>query len=198
LNKRKENSRIPLIIIISSPSGGGKTTIVKKLVEEVQGLKRSVSRTTREPRDGEKNNIDYVFLTRDAFEKCIEKNEFLEWEEKFGNYYGTALKDVNSAIDSGMDIVLSIDVSGARAVKAKLPESIGIFIMPPSARELEERLKKRNTERKEEVTERLDEARREIKAADEYDYMIVNDNVERAAAELKIIIEKERKNRKLA
>lgn len=197
MNNRKSKSRIPLIIIISSPSGGGKTTIVKKLIEEVPGIKRSVSYTTREPRDGEKNNVDYVFLAKEDFQSRIEKNEFLEWEEKFGNYYGTSFKDVSSDIDAGSDIVLSIDVNGARAVKAKLPESIGIFIMPPSARELEERLKKRNTERKEEVTERLEEARREMKAADEYDYMIVNDDIKRAAAELKTIVEKERKNRKL-
>ena len=185
-----------LIIIISAPSGSGKTTLINSLQEKMPGIKRSVSYTTRQPRTGEKDKEDYIFISREEFKEKAEKGEFLEWEENFNNFYGTSRQQFQEAAEKGEDIILSIDVKGAKKVKERFPESISVFIMPPSAEELAQRLKKRNTDRQKQVSLRLEEARREIKAADEYDYLIVNDDLEEAAEELKTIIENEKKNRK--
>ncbi|NQT33182.1 MAG: guanylate kinase [Candidatus Omnitrophica bacterium] len=187
--------RKPLIIIVSAPSGSGKTTIIEKLLEGMKGAKRSVSYTTREPRRGEENNKDYIFVTKDEFMQRKEKSDFLEWEENFGHYYGTSKEQLRGALNENTDIILSIDVKGARTVKADFPESISIFIMPPSPAELKNRLKKRNTDQKEERSLRLQESQREMEAADEYDYLVVNKDVDKAVGEIREIIETERKNR---
>jgi guanylate kinase len=185
-----------LIIVVSAPSGSGKTTLVNRLLKEVPGIRRSVSYTTRQPREGETDKEDYLFISREEFRKRIDNGEFLEWEEVFGEYYGTSRAQFQEMIEEQVDTILSIDVKGARTVKEHFPESISVFIMPPSTEELKARLRKRNTDQKEQVSLRLQESCREIASVDEYDYMVVNENLKEAVGELKIIIEAERKNRK--
>jgi len=185
----------PLIIIVSAPSGSGKTTLVNRLLEETPGIRRSVSYTTRQPREEETDKEDYMFISREEFRRKIDNGEFLEWEEVFGEYYGTSRVRFQEMIEEHVDTILSIDVKGARTVKEHFPESISVFIMPPSTEELKARLRKRNTDQKEQVSLRLQESCREIASADEYDYMVVNENLEEAVGELKIIIGEERKNR---
>lgn len=185
-----------LIIVISAPSGSGKTTLITKLLEKYPDIVRSVSYTTRSPREEEKSDEDYIFISKEEFKRRIGADYFLEWEEKFGNYYGTPKEQFEDAWESGKDIVLSLDIKGARTVKKKFPESISVFIMPPSTEELEERLKKRDKCADTALSVRLGEAQEEIAASDEYDYLIVNKNAEKAAEELRMIIENEKKNRK--
>jgi len=187
--------REPLVIIVSAPSGSGKTTIIKHLLEKMPGVKRSISYTTRPPREGEKQQEDYIFLSREEFEKKIEKGELLEWEENFGHYYGTSKAQLDEAIENKEDLILSIDVKGARKVREKIPESISIFVMPPSVEELRSRLEGRNTDQETDVSQRLKESEREIASSDEYDYVIVNVEIDKAVEELYSIIEKERQNR---
>jgi len=185
-----------LIIIVSAPSGSGKTTIVKKLMEQLPGIKCSVSYTTRPPREGECDGEEYIFIPENKFKEKADKGEFLEYEENFGNCYGTSLLEFEEARVKGEDIILSIDVKGARRVKRSFPESISIFVMPPSEKALEERLKNRNTDNKKDVLIRLKESKLEIASRDEYEYMIVNDDLDEAVRELKLIVEGERKTKK--
>lgn len=185
-----------LIIIVSAPSGSGKTTVVNRLLEECSRMKRSVSYTTRPPREGEKDKEDYLFISREEFDRKVKARDFLEWEETFNNFYGTPRDQFTEAVEKGEDIILSIDVKGARSVKKAFPESISVFIMPPSEEELASRLRKRKTDKESQVSLRLKESAREIEAADEYDYLIINDDLERSVEELKSIIETERKSRK--
>ena len=183
-----------LIVIVSAPSGSGKTTLVNGLIEETQGITRSVSYTTRAPRDGEREGDDYIFVTEDVFKEKQGKGLFLECEENFGKFYGTSIEQVREAQAEGNDIILSIDVKGARRVKDIFPESIGIFIMPPSAEELTKRLKDRKTDDVEQLLLRIKESKKEIEAAEEYDYMVVNEEIDKAVAELREIITIERNN----
>jgi guanylate kinase len=192
MEKRKE----PLIIIVSAPSGSGKTTIVNSLLKKVSGMTRTVSYTTRPPRQDEKDGEDYIFISEEEFRKKADMGEFLEWEKNFGSYYGTARAQVDEAIAEGKDIILSIDVKGAKTVKKIRPESISVFIMPPSMDELVSRLRNRRTDREKQVSMRLEESSREMKAADEYDYLVVNDELEEAVNELIAIVESERKIKK--
>ena len=187
--------RKPLVIIVSAPSGSGKTTIVSRLLDKMTGLSRSISCTTREPREGEGENKDYIFITREEFLKKAERDEFLEWEENFGHYYGTPAAQMEEALAKGEDYILSIDVKGARTIREKIPESVSVFIMPPSADELRARLKRRKTDKESDMSLRLKESEREMSAADEYDYLIVNETLDKAVKELETIIEKERKMR---
>jgi len=187
----------PFVVIVSAPSGGGKTTIVNMVLEKLPGITRSVSCTTRDTREGELNNEDYIFLSETEFKEQTEKDMFLEWEQNFGNYYGTREEQVREKLLEGEDVILNIDVKGARRVKRKIPESISVFIMPPSIEELAERLEKRNANGLEEVEIRLKESEKEMAAADEYDYLVENSDLEQAVTELCEIIEIERKNRKL-
>jgi len=184
-----------MIVIVSAPSGSGKTTMVSELLSRIPGIRRSVSCTTRSPRAGEADKEDYIFLKKDIFRDMIDRGEFLEWEENFGYYYGTPRRQVEEAIEEGEDIVLSIDVKGARRVKRTFPGSISVFVMPPSLDELEARLKKRNTDRDDEVQKRLKESEREMASADEYDYLIINEELGKAVDELVYLVETERKNR---
>ena len=185
----------PLIVIISAPSGSGKTTVVDRLLADEPQLARSVSCTTRPPRQGEKDGEDYFFVSEEEFRRKRDDGEFLEWEETFGYCYGTPMAQFAEAVEKGRDIILSIDVKGARQVKEKFPEAISVFIMPPSTGELETRLKKRNTDRQEQVALRLKESQREMAAADEYDYLVVNDDLDGAVEELRAVIDSERKKR---
>ncbi|MBU0683128.1 MAG: guanylate kinase [Candidatus Omnitrophota bacterium] len=184
-----------MVVIISAPSGSGKTTIVNEVLKSIKGITRSVSWTTRDPRKGEKPGKDYIFVSKKEFEEKVKNGNFLEYEENFGNYYGTPKMQFKEAESNGIDIILSIDVKGARKVKAVLPESVSIFILPPSEQVLEERLKKRNTDEEKDVLIRLRESKIEMKSANEYDYLIINDNLEEAVEKVSLIIETERKRR---
>ncbi|MBU1084509.1 MAG: guanylate kinase [Candidatus Omnitrophota bacterium] len=188
----------PLIIVVSAPSGSGKTTLTERILEKMDGIRRSVSYTTRQPRDGEKDAQDYVFISEKDFKEKADNGEFLEWEENFGNFYGTPLDQFRTAMEEGVDVILSIDVKGGKTVKEKFPESVSVFIIPPSVKELEERLRNRNTDREEQVAMRLEESKREMAAADRYDYLIVNEDLDKASEELMTIIEKERESRNRA
>jgi len=194
--KTENRGRKPMVIIVSSPSGGGKTTIVKNLLRELEGVRRSVSYTTRKPRVDEKDTSDYTFISEKEFRKKIDGGELVEWEKNFGNYYGTPMSQIEKAASEGYDIILSIDVKGARQVKKAIPESVSVFILPPSTGELAKRLKRRNTEKEKELEERLSESGKEMAAAKEYDYQIINRDLDVATRELRDIIEKERNRRK--
>lgn len=189
-------SQDPIIIVLSAPSGSGKTTIVEKLIKDMGGIARSVSYTTRPPRPGEENGKDYIFVSEQEFSQMKDNGEFLEWEENFGNYYGTLRKQIEDMLASGKDVIMSIDVKGARTAKKEYPESISVFIMPPSIQELENRLRKRKTDAENQVSIRLRESKQEFAASDEYDFLVVNNKLEEAVAELRQVIEKERENRK--
>ncbi|MBF0216658.1 MAG: guanylate kinase [Candidatus Omnitrophica bacterium] len=185
-----------LVLVVSSPSGGGKTTIVSRVLCEIGRIARSVSYTTRPPRKGEVDKEDYYFISGEAFRKRIDSGDLLEWEELFGHYYGTSKEQVEKVLMGGDDIILSIDVNGARSVREKVPDCVSVFIMPPSRETLAKRLLSRNTEEREDLAKRLAESEKEISSSEEYDYLIVNDDLDKAVVELKTIIETERKNRR--
>lgn len=174
--------------IVSGPSGVGKSTVLKALFEGRNDLYFSVSATTRAPREGEVDGVDYHFLEKDTFCQWIEDDAFLEHAEYVGNYYGTPKKYVDEAMEQGKDVILDIEVQGALQVSAKRPETIRIFIAPPSWEELEHRLTARGTDTPEKVQKRLQRAKEEIKSAEDYDYFVVNDSVEKAVEELKAIM----------
>lgn len=178
------------IIILSSPSGAGKSTITKKLLETDENIKLSVSATTREPRDGEEDGKHYYFLSKDTFKEEIEKDNFVEYAEVFGNYYGTLKREVESKFADNKDIILDIDWQGARQVSDQLDVKrlLRIFILPPSIKELENRLRSRGTDSEETIKKRMDKARDEISHFNEYDYIVVNDNIEEAFEQVKSII----------
>jgi guanylate kinase len=172
------------LYIISAPSGTGKSTVIKRLMELRKDLYFSVSATTRPPRNGETNGSSYLFLTHMEFEERIRQNDFLEYAEYVGNYYGTPRKPVLDQIKRGYDIILDIDVVGCRQVKKAMPEAITIFIIPPSMEELEIRLRTRNTDTEEKILKRLERAKTELAEKSTYDYVVVNDAIDEAAQEI--------------
>ncbi len=176
--------------IISGPSGVGKSTVLKELFKK-RDLYFSVSATTREPREGEVDGVHYHFMDRDEFRSMIAQDALLEHAEYVGNYYGTPKRYVDEAMDAGRDVILDIEIQGARQVHAKRPETIRIFIGPPSWEELERRLTSRGTDTPEKIQQRLQRARIEVEGADEYDYLVINDTVEEAVAELDAILRAE-------
>ncbi len=176
------------LFVISAPSGTGKTTICRRILQEVPGVEFSVSYTTRPPRRGEVDGRDYHFVDTDIFQSMVEYGEFLEWARVHGNLYGTGRKDVLSRLEAGRDVLLDIDVQGARQVKAKYPRAVMVFILPPSLRELEDRLAGRGTEDRHGLEVRLENAAREMEAAREYDYAVVNDELARAVQDVEAII----------
>jgi guanylate kinase len=192
LNKKNAG----LLIILSSPSGTGKTTITKRLVEENPELILSVSYTTRAPRKGEKEGRDYFFVSEEKFERMRAEGMFLEWAVVHGAFYGTPRDFVEKNLSYGKDIVLTVDVKGAKQVKEKYPDSVSIFILPPSIKELEKRLKDRETESEEEIEKRMEIASWEKKHADSYDYRVVNDKLENAVEKILSIIRTDRNNRR--
>jgi guanylate kinase len=174
----------PRILIVSGPSGSGKSTLVQKL-HGLPGLKFSVSCTTRPPRATENLGKCYTFITEAEFTRRLENDEFLEHARVFGkHWYGTPRQQVDEARRAGQDLVLEIDVQGARQVKAKLPEAVAIFIVPPSRADLERRLRDRGQDSDEAIKRRLEQARQEIAASSEYDFIVVNDDLERAGREV--------------
>jgi guanylate kinase len=183
------------LFVVSGPSGVGKGTLRKALFESVDNLVYSISCTTRSPRKGEKDGYDYRFISQESFRRLAEEGMFLEWAEVHGNLYGTLKEDVVAALSKGKDVVLEIDVQGAARVKEAMPDSVLLFILPPSENELLERLSRRGTESIEEVRARFEGARQEIELSGRYDHVIVNDVFKRALGELAGIVEKYRQSK---
>ncbi|KPK26017.1 MAG: guanylate kinase [Desulfobacterales bacterium SG8_35_2] len=181
------------IFIISAPSGTGKTTILKKIIAAVDNVAFSVSHTTRAPRSVEREGVDYFFIDNDRFANMRQQGLFLEWAEVHGNMYGTSSRVVQEATEQGLDLILDIDVQGARQVKEKLGDKgLFIFIAPPSLQELAHRLAGRSTETEAVIAMRLKNAGEEMKSMDQYDYVIINDSLDEAVEILKSIIIAER------
>lgn len=179
------------LFILSGPSGVGKGTVRARLFQKLSGLVFSISCTTRKPREGEVDGVQYRFLDEETFENRVRENLFLEWARVHGHFYGTLLADVERELERGHHVVLEIDVQGALQVKEKMPDSVMVFLMPPSLEELEKRLVARGTEKKETRKIRLQNASAEVALSARYDYAVVNDQVERAADELADIFQKE-------
>ncbi len=180
-----------VLFAISGPSGVGKGTLVKMLLDGDKGLVASVSCTTRVPREGETDGRDYFFIDRGAFEEKIAAGGFLEYDEHFGNYYGTPLSFVEETLQK-RSVILEIDVRGAMSAKAKKPDTVTVFIAPPSAAALTERLRGRHSESEEQIAERVARAEYELSFAPQYDYTVINDDLDDAYARLRLIIEAER------
>jgi len=178
-----------IIIVISGPSGAGKGSICKRIVEEMEDVKISVSMTSRNPRETEKEGVDYYFVTKEAFEEKIAKDEFLEYAIVHGgNYYGTPKSSIEELINNGINVILEIDIQGALKIKELIKDAIFIFIMPPSMKELKNRLIKRNTETKESMLERFKTAYKELNEYKKYNYVVANDELEVAVNKVKSII----------
>lgn len=182
------------LYVISSPAGAGKTTIVNILLEEIPFLRRIVTYTTRNKRKNEIDGVDYIFKTKEEFETLIKEDAFLEYALVHGNYYGTPKKEVDKLLDEGYDVVLVIDVQGMRQIKSKTSDLITIFILPPSIDELIARMKVRG-ETQEEIEKRLNTAKKEFPSWKEYDYIVINDNLEQAKNQIKCIIMSNRAKR---
>ena len=178
--------------MLSAPSGAGKTTFAKRLLRSVPGLRFSVSHTTRQARAGEQNGREYFFVSREEFEAMIRHDEFLEYAEVFGNYYGTARRFLREAESTGYDLLLDIDVQGAAQVKAKVPDAVTIFVLPPDRDKLEWRLRNRGLDSEEVIRRRLVTASREIENYDKYDYILINDRLEQSMDALRAIVLSER------
>lgn len=174
--------------IISGPSGVGKSTVLRSLFEGRDDLYFSISATTRAPRDGEQDGVHYHFISVERFQELIEADAFLEYAEYVDSFYGTPKKLVDRAMDAGKDVILDIEVQGALQVCAKRPETIRIFIAPPSWEELESRLKSRGTDSAEKIQKRLVRAKAELQTADVYDYFVINGSVEQAVREISAIM----------
>lgn len=181
-----------VLLVISAPSGAGKGTIIKHLMDDDRSLKLSVSATTRAPRPGEIDGEDYFFLSREEFDDLVKNGEMLEHAEYVGNCYGTPKGPVERWLEDGQDVILEIDVQGGQQVKKIMPECVSIFILPPSMKELENRLRGRSTEMDAVVDARLQAAREEVRHAEEYDYVVINDTVDKAVEEIKTIIAAEK------
>jgi len=181
-----------ILFIISAPSGSGKTTLCARLVELVDSLYRSISMTTRAPRPGEKDGMDYIFIEKPEFIKRQKKKEFLEWAKFFGEYYGTPKKHILHMLKRGSDVLLSIDVQGAMKIKRLKLDAVYMFILPPSLAMLKGRLINRSTDSKEAIRERLNIAKKEILCSQKYDYVIINNRLESALDNLRAIIIAER------
>ena len=186
-----------LLFIVSAPSGTGKTTLVERLVQDVPSLHLSRSYTSRPARAGETDGVDYNFISRDRFAAMVQANAFLEWADVFGHCYGTGVADTEGILAAGQDVVLVIDVQGARQVRTRGIETVGIFVLPPSAAILEQRLRGRSKDSEEQIVNRLEIACREVGEFAQYEYVIVNDEVEPAVDRLKAIVLAERAKVKL-
>jgi guanylate kinase len=180
------------VFIISAPSGSGKSTLVHRLLKTVPALTFSISYTTRPPRPSETNGVDYIFITRAEFEARLAHGEFLEFAEVFGNYYGTNRSTFEQAVHQGKDLVLDIDVQGARQLKVAIPEAISIFVLPPSREVLEQRLRARSQDTEEVIQRRLKGAAEEVRNYKQYDYVLINRELEESAARLTSIVRAER------
>jgi guanylate kinase len=181
-----------LLFIVSAPSGTGKTTLVERLVQVVPNLRLSRSYTSRAARGGEQDGVDYNFVSRERFEVMVGEAAFLEWADVFGNFYGTCAADTEDILAGGEDVVLVIDVQGARQVRSRGIETVGIFVLPPTAAILEQRLRGRSKDTEEQIRRRLDKAGEEISEFEQYEYVVVNDALEAAVDRLRSIVLAER------
>ena len=181
-----------ILITFSGPSGSGKDTVLNELIKKRDDTKISISMTTREVREGEKDGVHYYFVDRDFFEKKISSDGMLEYAEYAGNLYGTPKEPVDEALKAGKVVILEIEVQGAEKIKQKYPDVVSVFLMPPSLRVLEERLRGRKTEDEETINHRRVIAREEIRKSSDYDYIVVNDTVENSVEKFSMIIDAER------
>lgn len=186
------SNRRGLLVVFSGPSGSGKGTVLKEAFKNSDDLRLSVSVTTRSPREGERDGVDYIFYSKEQFEKLIEDDGFLEWACFCENYYGTPKAEIEKMLQDGKDVILEIEVQGAMKVKEKCPDAVLVFNMPPSKEELKNRLVGRKTDAPEVIEKRLATSVWEISQAENYDYIIVNDVVEDAAKRLLSVIEGEK------
>ena len=177
-----------LLLVVSGPSGAGKGTICKVLMDRNKDLKLSVSATTRQPRTGEVEGVNYFFLTHEKFNDMISKNEFLEYANTYSNFYGTPKGPVMECLEKGQDVVLEIEMQGARQIKEVYPEGVFIFVLPPSLEELKSRIVGRGTETQEEIEKRFSCAFEEINQIVNYDYFIVNEDIEKSVSDVEAII----------
>ena len=176
------------LFVVSAPSGAGKTTLCRRILSNLNDLAYSVSYTTRSPRFGEKDGVDYHFISREIFHEMIDRGAFLEWAEVFGRFYGTGRDWVASRLAEGLDVLVDIDVAGARQIKNNFPAAVLVFVLPPTMAELDRRLRDRGTETEQDLETRLNHAAKEIEARDMYDYLVVNDRLEQAEADLRGVI----------
>ena len=181
----------PFLLVLSSPSGGGKTSITKQLLQARDDLGYSVSATTRPMRPGERDGVDYHFIARDEFERRRDAGEFLEWASYAGELYGTLQSEINRILSKGRNAVLDVEIEGARQIRARFPNSLHLFVLPPSAEVLLERLIGRDTEPASVIQERIARAADELAAVSEYDYAIVNENLVIAVAQVAAILDAE-------
>jgi guanylate kinase len=182
------------IFVVSAPSGAGKTTLLNRLLAEFPDIARSVSCTTRPPRTGEKEGVDYLFVSEERFREMVKSDQFFEWEEVHSYFYGTPKGPLGDRRRKGLDTVLDIDTRGAMSVRRAYPDACLIFLMPPSIEALESRLKARQTEAPKALKTRLDNARREMAEKDRFDYVIINDDIDRAYQELRDVIDQVRRH----
>ncbi len=180
------------LFVVSSPSGGGKGTIIRRVLDVVENLSYSVSYTTRAPRQNEVDGREYFFINRETFDEMVVAREFLEWACVHGNYYGTSKKQIMEETAAGADLILEVDVQGAASVRQLLMDSVSIFILPPSYEVLRQRLIARGTDSPQQLEVRLRNAPEELKQYSSFDYVIINDEIDRAAAQLASIIYAER------
>lgn len=185
-----------LFFIVSAPSGTGKTSLCKQVIKGVPGLSYSISYTTRKPRSGEVDGGDYLFLSPEKFQEMMDQGLFVEWTEIYGNRYGTSKVSIERLVEDRVDILFEVDSQGARKILELYPESVSIFVLPPTLHELEKRLKKRGTDAPETIASRLKQAEKEIQEASFYQYTVVNDSFEGAVQQIKEIIAAERRRRK--
>jgi guanylate kinase len=181
-------SMVGSLYVVAAPSGAGKTTLVRGLLAADPAVGLSVSTTTRAPRPGEVDGRDYRFTDVDTFKAMVERGEFLEWAEVHGNYYGTSKSWIQAELAAGRDVLLEIDWQGARQVRNLFPQAVGIFILPPSLEELERRLRGRRTDSDEVIARRLAAAQAEMRHVGEFDYAIINKELQRASEELLLIV----------
>jgi len=193
--QRTQTSPQGVLYVVSSPSGGGKGTLIRRVLEVVPDLSYSVSYTTRAPRNGEVDGREYFFVNRQRFEEMINEGAFLEWANVHGNLYGTAKRQVISETNAGVDIVLEVDVQGAASVRKLGLDSVSIFILPPSRETLRQRLIARGSDSAEELAVRLNNAPAELEQYESFDYVIFNDEIDRASAQLASIVSAERARR---
>jgi guanylate kinase len=187
-----ESRRLTTVFVISAPSGSGKSTLVSKVLQRDPRLRFSVSYTTRKPRGREKPGESYVYIGRAEFEERVDRGEFLEYAEVFGNYYGTHRSVLEQAQQEGKDLVLDIDVQGARQLKVAIPEAISIFVLPPSREVLEQRLRARSQDSEDVIQRRLKGAAEEVRNYSQYDYVVINREIDESSARLASIVKAER------